>query len=158
MDDKISVFIKKHFLDSSGIIYCRTRKECEVLQKVLKRHGLESCFYHSKVKNSVKEQILESWKDGSILIVVATIAFGLGVYFLVCFGLLCLFAILTAGFYFRGMLFFPVSGVNKANVRYVIHRSIPSSAEDYWQACGRAGTYGFLILMNEFFSEIVRFI
>lgn len=37
----------------------------------------------------------------------------------------------------KTLIFAP--GVNKANVRYIIHRTIPSSADDYWQACGRAG-------------------
>lgn len=78
VDDKIALLVKKRFVNLPGIIYCRTRKECETLQKVLKQHGLESSVYHSKVKDSIKEQILVEWKNGDVLIVVATIAFGLG--------------------------------------------------------------------------------
>ena len=76
--DEIASLIKKRFSTCTGIIYCRTKKDCENLQKKLKEHGLKSCVYHADVKNCIKEKILQSWKNDVVKIVIATIAFGLG--------------------------------------------------------------------------------
>ena len=78
MSEEIAKLILNQFQGMAGIVYCRTKKECELLHKVLTEKNIKAGVYHSDVKNVRKEEVLSSWIDGRIPVVVATIAFGLG--------------------------------------------------------------------------------
>ncbi|KAK0504322.1 ATP-dependent DNA helicase [Armillaria luteobubalina] len=95
---------------SCGIIYCRTRKLCDELGIFLRGKGLGARAYHKGLTPNTLDKTLRDWTDGTIGVVVATIAFGLG--------------------------------IDKGDVRYVIHYDLPKSMEGYYQETGRAGRDG----------------
>ena len=95
---------------SSGIIYCGSRDGTEKLAQSLAQEGFSTLAYHAGLSASVREDRLKSFMAGKAKIMVATIAFGMG--------------------------------INKADVRFVIHADPPSSTEAYWQEVGRAGRDG----------------
>lgn len=95
---------------SSGIVYCLSRKECEYMAKFLCNRGISADFYHAQIPTAKKESVQTDWINGDIKVIVATIAFALG--------------------------------INKPDVRYVIHTSMPNSVESYYQQTGRAGRDG----------------
>ncbi|KAK0462094.1 P-loop containing nucleoside triphosphate hydrolase protein [Desarmillaria tabescens] len=95
---------------SCGIIYCRTRKLCDELASFLRGKGLGVRAYHKGLTPNTLDKTLREWTDGIIDVVVATIAFGLG--------------------------------IDKGDVRYVIHYDLPKSMEGYYQETGRAGRDG----------------
>jgi bloom syndrome protein len=100
--------LKNRFKGKSGIVYCISRKDCENLSEVLKRnHGVKCDFYHADLPYRQRQEIQSMWMKDEIQVIVATIAFGMG--------------------------------INKKDVRFVIHYSIPKSLEGYVQECGRAG-------------------
>jgi RecQ family ATP-dependent DNA helicase len=104
-------FIKKKYPDACGLIYCASRKECEQLsEKLRKDHGLNAHYYHASMPEKQKSTVQEKWKNDEIRIIVATIAFGMG--------------------------------INKGDVRFVIHQAMPKSFENYYQEIGRAGRDG----------------
>ena len=109
--ENIALFIQRQYPDSSGIIYCPSRKNCEEVSKELRDKFKINCdFYHGQMSESKRNEIQEKWKNDIIKIIVATIAFGMG--------------------------------INKQDVRFVIHYSIPKSFETYYQEIGRAGRDG----------------
>lgn len=95
---------------ATGIVYCLSRKECEYMAKVLQTRGIMAEYYHAQIPTKNKEDIQTRWLNGETSVIVATIAFALG--------------------------------INKANVRYIIHTSMPTSIESYYQQAGRAGRDG----------------
>ncbi|KAF8628675.1 hypothetical protein AX15_003798 [Amanita polypyramis BW_CC] len=97
---------------SSGIVYCRTRATCDALSAFLRGKGLNARPYHRGLKSHALDKALREWmdEDGGVDIIVATIAFGLG--------------------------------IDKGDVRYVIHYDLPKSFEGYYQETGRAGRDG----------------
>ena len=101
---------EKYHPRPSGIIYCTTRKQCDDLTRSLLKKKITCCSYHAGLANSDRETIQEKWKTGAIDIVVATIAFGMG--------------------------------INKSDVRFVIHYHLPKNLEGYYQEIGRAGRDG----------------
>jgi bloom syndrome protein len=102
-----------------GIIYCATVKKCEEvadkLEKLLRDklgrpHGRRVKHYHGKLSSAEREQVQHEWTNGEVSVIVATLAFGMG--------------------------------INKADVRFVIHFCVPKSLEGYLQESGRAGRDG----------------
>ena len=108
--DDILMLLKEKFMDQSGIIYCLSRQECEELCRELNEYDIHCDFYHAKMSDKDRKQVQIRWMRNEVKIIIATIAFGLG--------------------------------INKRDVRFVIHTTIPKSLENYAQECGRAGRDG----------------
>uniref|UniRef100_A0A0G4HH86 DNA 3'-5' helicase n=1 Tax=Chromera velia CCMP2878 TaxID=1169474 RepID=A0A0G4HH86_9ALVE len=62
-----------------GIVYCLTRKECEEVAKEMNSRGVKAAFYHGDMKKVDRQRAQEEWLSGAIRVVVATVAFGLGI-------------------------------------------------------------------------------
>ncbi|KAI9056668.1 ATP-dependent DNA helicase [Trametes sanguinea] len=111
--DEIAGFIKSKWPRETGIIYCLSRDKCEEVAKLLRdKFQLSAKHYHAAMAEQDKAQVQQEWSSGRIRIIVATIAFGMG--------------------------------IDKADVRYVIHHSLPSSLNGYYQETGRGGRDGKL--------------
>ena len=104
--------IKEQFPRKTGIIYCLSKKDCDDLADKLTGVGIQARSYHAGLPDDTRATIQDDWIKGKYKVVVATIAFGMG--------------------------------IDKADVRYVIHNSLPKSLEGYYQEVGRAGRDGNL--------------
>ena len=103
--------INEEFKGKCGIVYCLSRNDCESVAKELSnKHRIAALFYHAGMPKDDKLNVQRTWQAGRANVVVATIAFGMG--------------------------------IDKANVRYVFHYSLPKSLEGYYQETGRAGRDG----------------
>ena len=71
--------IKNEYKNQSGIIYCHSRKKCEKLYEYLLEKGIKTNFYHAGLDFKTRKEIQEKWKKNEVLIVIATIAFGMGI-------------------------------------------------------------------------------
>lgn len=116
---QLLAFLKDHG-DESGIIYCLSRKSTEELAADLKAEGYAAEAYHAGLDNAVKMRNQEAFLRDDVKIIVATIAFGMG--------------------------------INKPNVRWVIHMDMPKNIEGYYQETGRAGRDGLPSTALLFFS------
>lgn len=109
MLSKITGYILEHPEDS-GIIYCLSRRGTEELAAQLREHNISAKHYHAGMESAERALVQEHFIKDKIRIIVATIAFGMG--------------------------------IDKSNVRFVMHADLPKNIESYYQETGRAGRDG----------------
>lgn len=107
-------------LPGSGIIYTRSREKCEKVAGYLRQHGINAQPYHAGMDSATRHRTQVDWTSGQILVIVATIAFGMG--------------------------------IDKPDVRFIIHFSPATSLENYMQEAGRAGRDGQVAHCIMFYS------
>lgn len=132
---QITEFLEK-FPDQSGIIYCFSRRQVDDLAADLNHAGFSAMPYHAGLEDDVRKLNQEKFIRDDVRIMIATIAFGMG--------------------------------INKPNVRFVIHHDLPKNIESYYQQIGRAGrdglrayclllfSYGDLRKINYFIAKMAN--
>ena len=107
--DQILAFVRAHG-GEPGIIYRATRKDVEQTADMLTRHGIRALPYHAGLDDGIRARNQDAFNRDEIDVIVATIAFGMG--------------------------------IDKSNVRYVLHGDLPKNVESYYQETGRSGRDG----------------
>ena len=112
----------------AGIVYCLSRRRTEEVAEKLRAHGVPAAAYHAGLPADERGRVQDAFAADDVLVVVATVAFGMG--------------------------------IDKSNVRFVVHYDLPKTVESYYQETGRSGRDGLpaeaLLLFGLGDAAIVR--
>jgi ATP-dependent DNA helicase RecQ len=125
--NRLIIVLKK--VEGSAIVYCKSRKRTNEISDLIKKHGIESNFYHAGLDRDTRKILQQEWIKGITKVMVCTNAFGMG--------------------------------IDKGDVRLVIHADIPDCIENYYQEAGRAGrdgqkSYALLLYNNQDIEELKK--
>lgn len=128
--DRVLQYLGEHQNDC-GIIYALSRASTESIADKLRQTGYKAAYYHAGLSSDERARVQESFQKDDTKIIVATIAFGMG--------------------------------IDKSNVRFVIHYDVPKNMESYYQETGRAGRDGLrsdaiMFYSSGDISKLMRFI
>lgn len=111
-NSQIYQIVKEYGENQCGIIYCMTKDKTEEIARFLNSRGIACQPYHAGLGKKVKASVLENYLNGSLNLITATIAFGMG--------------------------------IDRSDVRYVVHADLPANIENYMQETGRLSRDGKL--------------
>lgn len=109
------------FKNQAGIVYCFSRKLVDELTTFLQKNGVSARPYHAGLSDEIREENQELFRKDDISVIVATVAFGMG--------------------------------INKPDIRFVLHHDLPQNIEGYYQQIGRAGRDGLDAHCRALFSH-----